>query len=69
LFTNPPFATNLVGADNNMGDALGPVLALEKVDCQMTSALIVCKNSFFLLFDLNQVFAAHGYQPRQAPPF
>jgi hypothetical protein len=31
LFTNLPFATNLVGADNNMGDALGPVLALEKL--------------------------------------
>jgi hypothetical protein len=69
LFINLLFATNLVGADNNMGDALGPVLALEKVDCQTMSALIVCKNSFFLLFDLNQVFAAHGYQPRQAPPF
>jgi hypothetical protein len=53
LFTNLPFATNLVGADNNMGDALGPVLALEKVDCRTMSALIVCKNCFFLLFDLN----------------
>jgi hypothetical protein len=69
LFTNLLFATNLVGADNNMGDALGPVLALEKVNCWTTSALIVCKNSFFLLFDLNQVFAVHGYWPRQAPPF
>jgi hypothetical protein len=45
LFTNLSFATNLVGADNNMGDALGPVLALEKVDCRTTSALTVCKNS------------------------
>jgi hypothetical protein len=53
FFTNLPFATNLVGADNNMGDALGPVLALEKVDCQMMSALIICKNSFFLLFNLS----------------
>jgi hypothetical protein len=69
LFTNLLFATNLLGADNNMGDALGPVLALEKVDCQTTSALIICKNSFSLFFDLNQVFAAHGYWPRQAPPF
>jgi hypothetical protein len=68
LFTNLPFATNLMGAGNNISDALGPVLALEKVDCRTMSALIVCKNSFFLLFDLNQVFAAHGYQPRQAPP-
>jgi hypothetical protein len=53
LFTNLPFATDLVGADNNMGDALNPVLALEKVDCWTTSALIICKNSFFLLFYLN----------------
>ena len=41
LFTNLPFATNLVEADENMGDALGPVLALAKVNFQMTSALIV----------------------------
>jgi hypothetical protein len=34
LFTNLLFATDLVGADNNMGDALGPVLALKKVDGQ-----------------------------------
>jgi hypothetical protein len=41
LFTKILFATNLVGADNNMGDALGPVLALERVNCQMMSALII----------------------------
>jgi hypothetical protein len=69
LFANLPFPTNLVAADDNMGDALGPVLALAEVDCWIMSALIICKNSFFLLFDLNQVFAVHGCQPRQAPPF
>ena len=42
--------TNLTTADDSMGDALGPVLALAKVDCQTTSVLIVGKNSFSLLF-------------------
>jgi len=50
LFANLPFFTSLVGADNNMAEALGPLLALAKVDGQTTSALMVRENRFFLLF-------------------
>jgi hypothetical protein len=41
LFINFPFTTNVVFVENNMGDALDSVLATAKVDCQITSTLIV----------------------------
>lgn len=42
LFINLPFTTNTVFVENNMADAIGPVLAAAKVDCRIASALIVC---------------------------
>ena len=46
LFIHLPFTTNAVYAENDMGDALGPVLAAAKVDCRIASALIVCRPQF-----------------------
>jgi hypothetical protein len=67
IFTKLPFTSNLVYAEDNMGDVLGPMLDLAKVDGQIKSELMVCKKHFFPS-GLIPLFAAHGYWPRQTLP-
>jgi hypothetical protein len=46
IFIRLPFISNLVHVEGNMGDALGPMLDLAKVNGRIKSDLIVCKKRF-----------------------
>jgi hypothetical protein len=50
IFINLPFVSSLVHAEGNMGDALGPMLDLAKVNGRIKSDLMVCKKRFLLDF-------------------
>jgi hypothetical protein len=50
IFINLPFVSNLVHVEGHMGDALGPMFDLAKVNGRIKSDLIVCEKRFFLDF-------------------
>lgn len=68
IFINMPFRSNLVHAEGNMGEALGPLQDLANVNDRIKSDLTVCKRAFFLIFDLTPPFPAHCCRLRGSSP-